>query len=413
MRDWDWTRPHTLNLYEYCANDPVNAWDPDGYFLEELKNWINGKGWVTDQQVAEAQAAMDEQAALPPMEADVTVTVIHGRPKHGHSNTYWSNSRPIFIDGVYQNPDHSRVGSGRYNENFNHYTYNSDGTYTGTMKFPAGAIAMGTPVDFLFGGGFALGFLKGSVRQAVKNACFGQGTLVETKNGKRKIETIKIGDFVLSWDEETGNTSYQIVTNTFRSEKEILLIELTVESKTEKVAVTREHPVQVKGKGWLKAGDLKPLDILVGLVHSEVTNIQPIEGKQTVYNFEVSKYHTYCVGEVGFWAHNRCIPWSSPSIRRAAEALARGSKTVTVKSRSEAEELFLGIFQGQGFKNTTGFSDKGARDFFGGKLGTYHWDDVLDTAGSVMGHGSKNSHASMKHLQIHDSEGNVIRIFFE
>ncbi|PIE89801.1 MAG: hypothetical protein CR997_09605 [Acidobacteria bacterium] len=30
QRDWDWLRPHTPNLYEYCDNDPVNAWDPMG-----------------------------------------------------------------------------------------------------------------------------------------------------------------------------------------------------------------------------------------------------------------------------------------------------------------------------------------------------------------------------------------------
>jgi len=30
MRDWNWLRPHTLNLYEYVGNDPINAWDPTG-----------------------------------------------------------------------------------------------------------------------------------------------------------------------------------------------------------------------------------------------------------------------------------------------------------------------------------------------------------------------------------------------
>lgn len=31
IRDWDWTRPQTLNLYQYTYNDPINLYDPDGY----------------------------------------------------------------------------------------------------------------------------------------------------------------------------------------------------------------------------------------------------------------------------------------------------------------------------------------------------------------------------------------------
>ena len=31
MRDWNWLAPHTINLYEYVGNDPINAWDPDGH----------------------------------------------------------------------------------------------------------------------------------------------------------------------------------------------------------------------------------------------------------------------------------------------------------------------------------------------------------------------------------------------
>jgi len=43
MRDWDWLRPHTLNLYEYVGNDPVNMWDPTGYM-------INGKRLTEEQR---------------------------------------------------------------------------------------------------------------------------------------------------------------------------------------------------------------------------------------------------------------------------------------------------------------------------------------------------------------------------
>lgn len=32
--------PQTLNLYAYCANDPVNHTDPDGLFFGKLFKWI-------------------------------------------------------------------------------------------------------------------------------------------------------------------------------------------------------------------------------------------------------------------------------------------------------------------------------------------------------------------------------------
>ncbi len=104
--------------------------------------------------------------------------------------------------------------------------------------------------------------------------------------------------------------------------------------------------------------------------------------------------------------------WSSSRIAQAAKQLNSGSKTVKVATRAEAEELFLGLFQGKGFRNTTGMSAKEAKDFFG-KAGTYHWDDVTDAAGRLVNHSASNSHGAMKHLQIHDESGKIIRIFFE
>lgn len=57
-------------------------------------------------------------------------------------------------------------------------------------------------------------------------------------------------------------------------------------------------------------------------------------------------------------------------------------------------------------------SAKEAKDFIGTKKGTYHWDDLLDEQGRVVGHGSNNAHGTLPHLQIHDEDGNVIRIFY-
>ncbi len=97
----------------------------------------------------------------------------------------------------------------------------------------------------------------------------------------------------------------------------------------------------------------------------------------------------------------REIKWSSKSVRDAAEALKQGRTEVTVANRSEAEELFLRYFQGDGYRNTTGLSPKEVKGFYRKKEGTYHWDE-----------GDKAFPHEMNHLQVHDFEGQIIRIYF-
>ena len=95
------------------------------------------------------------------------------------------------------------------------------------------------------------------------------------------------------------------------------------------------------------------------------------------------------------------IPWSNKSVREAAKSLKGGATQVRVRSRSEAEELFLGRYQGQGYRNTTGMGPRETKSMFGQKSGTYHWDE----GASAYPHGGD-------HLQIHTFEGDVIRIFY-
>ena len=110
------------------------------------------------------------------------------------------------------------------------------------------------------------------------------------------------------------------------------------------------------------------------------------------------------------------IPWSSKTIRQAAEALDAGDTEVVVANRSEAEELFLRKYQGRGYINTTDLSGPETKDLFGSKYGTYHWDDVFDLEGRIQGHGPDNPHGNLPHLQIQpfaDEESqDIIRIFF-
>jgi RHS repeat-associated protein len=128
--------------------------------------------------------------------------------------------------------------------------------------------------------------------------------------------------------------------------------------------------------------------------------------------------HTYVdnphvlIDPLGLAADDSYIPWSSGGVARASRALDEGAKSVQVNSRSEAEELFLRKYQGNNYRNATGFDGVGTRQYFGGKVGTYHWDDQLGEDGRVLGHGSANRDGDLPHLQIHTHEGPIVRIFW-
>ena len=107
------------------------------------------------------------------------------------------------------------------------------------------------------------------------------------------------------------------------------------------------------------------------------------------------------------------IPWSSKVVSNASDQLDSGARTVTVDNLSQAEELFLGKYQGDGYTNVTGMDSMDTKDYLGGKGNTYHWDDTFGSDGYLVGHGPENPDASMPHLQIHPPKGKIIRIFFK
>jgi hypothetical protein len=101
------------------------------------------------------------------------------------------------------------------------------------------------------------------------------------------------------------------------------------------------------------------------------------------------------------------LGFSRIGLKSVAKRLASGAKEVTVNSQDEAAELFLALFQGKGYRNTTGMTGNTVRNnsylFPDGKYGTYHWD-FADTM-----------HGGIPHLQIHPFKGEgkgPIRIFF-
>lgn len=140
--------------------------------------------------------------------------------------------------------------------------------------------------------------------------CFAKGTPIQTPIGARPIESLKVGDMVLSRDEHDpdGKVSAKQIEEVYENRTEIVELQLG----DQLIRTTAEHPFYLRDRGWTSVRDLKPGDQLATDLRSwkEVANIVFTGAHETVYNFHVADYHTYFVGDDdwGFnaWVHNRC-----------------------------------------------------------------------------------------------------------
>ena len=147
--------------------------------------------------------------------------------------------------------------------------------------------------------------LPEKIRVCLGNGCFIAGTLVTTRSGLKPIEEIKIGDYVLSRNEETGENSYKKVTDTLvRSTQEICTIEL----ENGNIKLTTGHLFMVKDKWWKAAVELIVGDILVTSDGKEqVVKSIRIEEKGypvTTYNLTVEDNHTFFISSERILTHN-------------------------------------------------------------------------------------------------------------
>ena len=145
-------------------------------------------------------------------------------------------------------------------------------------------------------------FSGGYVKTAT---CFVAGTLVATANGLAAIETIKAGDYVLSTDSDTMQTTYKPVLETY-IRKVDRLVHLIISG--EEIITTVDHPFYVQGRGFIEAGNLLVGDKLVSAIGEDLLienyNIEETENLVDVYNFQVEDFHTYHVGDCAVWVHN-------------------------------------------------------------------------------------------------------------
>lgn len=163
--------------------------------------------------------------------------------------------------------------------------YETTETYTSTETYGPPVIAYGT-----------------SPRSAM--SCFPAGTLVWTQTGKRPIETIKPGEWVLSQDVESGELTYKpILETTVRPPSELVVIQTDRQS----VSATRGHPFWVNGKGWRMAKKLKVGDVLDTVSGPAWVEDLGVQEETEAHNLVVGGYGTYFVGSSGLLVHDNTL----------------------------------------------------------------------------------------------------------
>lgn len=138
--------------------------------------------------------------------------------------------------------------------------------------------------------------------------CFVAGTLVSTQDSFKEIENIKIGDIVLSYNEEIHQNEYSIVLQTMIHDVTEEIYDLYIEDEI--LTVTGIHRFYVRRKhniDWIPASDLRIGDYVLfadGNWHP-IFKIKIKVRSLLVYNFEVSHNHNYYVGRNQILAHNK------------------------------------------------------------------------------------------------------------
>ena len=132
-------------------------------------------------------------------------------------------------------------------------------------------------------------------------ACFAAGTLVQTIDGPQQIESIRVGDRVLSQGPSTGMLAFQPVVATRRNQPHATL---RIAAGGESIVATGIHRFWKAGKGWTMARELKPGDRL--RMVGGVVVIESIDADKTqpVYNLDVAENRNFFVGAKGLLVHD-------------------------------------------------------------------------------------------------------------
>ncbi|SHN07856.1 intein C-terminal splicing region/intein N-terminal splicing region/RHS repeat-associated core domain-containing protein, partial [Chryseobacterium carnipullorum] len=323
--------------YAYVLNNPVNMFDPDGRltmaaFTQAMWDqtpdgtnsyWANtGSGFTSYEGGSSgsggpglaynSSVSYGGAFTMGNWENVIPVTI----NARGNSAT-WNNSENLVFNSLLMYSKFTgALGQATYDmnsSNMGSYILNSKASQSvaGVENF----LFLELPASMMGGELLALGWRAaglsriicgplGRVTNGLIKICFTEGTLVAVEKGSKKIEDIKEGDLVWSYNEETNKKELKKVVELSRNTSSSL-VKISVNGT--EITCTPEHPFYVNGN-WVEAKDLRKGMLLTTLdgTTSPVESIIFLDGKVKVYNFEVEGNHNYYVSEKGILVHNTC-----------------------------------------------------------------------------------------------------------
>ena len=142
--------------------------------------------------------------------------------------------------------------------------------------------------------------------------CFVADTLVRTTDGARRIQDIRAGDSVLSFNERKGRVEPARVSKVIVGRRADLTV---VTSRHGAITCTQDHPFYTARGLWTKAAALSSSDWLMtlgpdslGVIPAKCAAKSKEAGSPVrVYNIEVEKNHDYFVGPDAILSHNASL----------------------------------------------------------------------------------------------------------
>ncbi len=197
---------------------------------------------------------------------------------------------------------------------------------------------------------------------------FSEDTPMSTEESLQAIGSLEAGDYVLAYDETTGEIGYYPIVGVWINEDPVIVY-LTIDG--ELIETTPEHPFYTVDGEWVAASNLqvgdeiRQADSNYGIVEA----VEFVHQQQAMYNFTVADAHTYFVGDGQWLVHNVC-----PKPRKLHAALGI----------NDTGQLF-------GFANNT-------RSHW---YGTWHEGDLLDYPVSSANFDSEFKTAMDRATEIH------------